>query len=176
LWNLFVETLFLDRLFPTSRFFGGHRELYKDAATERPVDYVQGSCLVVRREVLEKVGPLDERFFMYFEETDWCYRIKKRGGEVWIVPSAGVVHLGGDATGHFDERRLVYYYQSLLRFFDKHHTLWKRGAVRILVVVRSLIRIVSWGTVGLLRPKLRAAACSSCRGYLRIALNPGGTE
>jgi GT2 family glycosyltransferase len=155
LWNILVETFFLDRVFPSSRVFGRHMELYEDPVQARHVDYVQGSCLMIRRDVVRKVGALDESYFMYFEETDLCYRIKQAGGEVWIVPSAGVVHLGGDTTGHFDERRVVFYHKSLLRFFDKHHTLSGRIAVRILVFVRSLIRIFSWCIVGIVKPAPR---------------------
>lgn len=173
LWNLLAETLYLDRIFPSTRLFGGHRELYKNPSQPRAVDYVQGACLMVRREVLETVGTLDEGFFMYFEETDWCYRIGQAGGEVWIVPSAGVIHFGGDTTGHYDERRLVLYHRSLLRFFDKHYTVSARIAVRTLVFVRSLVRIASWCIIGLFRPGLRSAARSSCRGYMRVAFSPG---
>ncbi|MCC6396009.1 MAG: glycosyltransferase family 2 protein [Bacteroidetes bacterium] len=168
LWNLAVETLFLDRIFPSSRIFGAHRELFRSSATARPVDYVQGACLMVRREAVEKVGGMDERFFMYFEETDWCYRFKEAGGEVWLVPSAGVVHIGGGTTGHFDEHRLAFYFESLLRFYDKHHGAIPRAAVRVLVLLRSLSRIPVWILIGIAKPQLRAAARSSCRGYARV--------
>ena len=168
LWNLTVETLFLDRLFASTRLFGAHRELFRSSTTSRPVDYVQGACLMVRREAVENVGGLDERFFMYFEETDWCFRFKQAGGEVWLVPSAGVIHFGGGSTGHFDEQRLVYYFESLLRFYDKHHGAIGRAAVRILVFLRSASRIPIWILTGVVRPRLRAAARSSCRGYARV--------
>ncbi|MBP1658293.1 MAG: hypothetical protein H6Q31_2894 [Bacteroidetes bacterium] len=173
LWNLFVETLYLDRVFPSTRLFGRHREFYEDPLRAHAVDYVQGSCLMLRREVLDSIGKLDEGFFMYFEETDWCYRIGKAGGKVWIVPSAGVIHFGGETAGHYDERRLVFYYRSLLRFFDKHHTVSARIAVRFVVFARSLIRIVSWCIIGMFKPGLRGAAWSSCRGYARVVFGMG---
>jgi hypothetical protein len=173
LWNLFVETLYLDRVFPSTRLFGRHREFYEDPSRAHAVDYVQGSCLMLRREVLDSIGKLDEGFFMYFEETDWCYRIGKAGGKVWIVPSAGVIHFGGETAGHYDERRLVFYYRSLLRFFDKHHTVSARIAVRFVVFARSLIRIVSWCIIGMFKPGLRGAAWSSCRGYARVVFGMG---
>lgn len=177
LWNLAVEMLFLDRLFASTRLFGAHRELFRSSTTARPVDYVQGACLMVRREAVEKAGGLDERFFMYFEETDWCFRFKQAGGEVWLVPTAGVVHFGGGSTGHFDERRLQYYFESLLRFYDKHHGAVGRAAVRVLVFLRSASRIPVWILAGLVRPGLRSAARSSCRGYARVIrslLSSGG--
>ncbi len=166
-WNFLVETLFLDRLFPYSRLFGAHRELYEDYSKPRAVDYVQGSCLVVRKEVIEKVGVLDERFFMYFEETDWCYRIKQAGGAIMFLPSAEVVHFGGGEAGHYNERRLLQYHQSLLKFYRKHYSLKRLFWLKVILSVRSFIRIIVLSLMALGRPKLRQAALSSVKGYAK---------
>ncbi len=169
LWNLFVESLFLDRLFPESRMFGSHRELYADMHSPRQVDFVQGSCLLVRRSAIEAVGGLDESFFMYFEETDWCKRIRQSGGQVWIVPAARVVHFGGDAFAHYDERRLVNYHVSLFRYFRKHAPRWEGLLVRAIIAFRSLIRLMLWTAIALMsRGTVRVKALSSVKGYLRI--------
>ncbi len=167
IWNILVEALFLDRMFPTSRLFGRHRELYLDPKVPRQVDYVQGSCLLVRTSVLPRVGLLDEDFFMYFEETDWCFRIKEAGGMVWVCPNAEVVHIGGGTEGHYDEARLVHYHRGLLRFFAKHYPGWQGLLVRPVLAVRSLVRLVLWCSVALVKPRLRAEARSGIRGYLR---------
>jgi GT2 family glycosyltransferase len=167
LWNMLSETLFLDRLFPRTRIFGAHRRLYEDPAAAREADFVQGSALMVRREVLDKVGGLDERFFLYFEETDWCFRIRKAGGKVMICPEAEVVHLGGGEFGHYDERRLLAYHRSLLAYFAKHRSLPARAALRVLLFARSLIRLGVWSGWALLRPGDRAKALSCARGYAK---------
>jgi len=168
-WNLFVEALFLDRLFPMTRLFGSHRELYEDPQRARRVDFVQGSCLMVRREdVLEKVGLLDERFFMYFEETDWCRRIGDAGGEVWYVPQAEVVHFGGGEFGHYDERRLLAYHRSLFLFFAKHAGAGKNEVLRVIVAVRTMVRLLVWGMAGVVRPSKRGRAWNAARGYWRV--------
>lgn len=170
-WNILVEALYLDRMFPRSRIFGRHRELFADASMPRKVDFVQGSCLIVRtHKVLPLVGYLDEQYFMYFEETDWCFRIKKAGGEIWICPEARVVHHGGGEEGHFDEKRVVYYHQGLFRYLRKHSTPLARIAVRAVVLLRSLIRILSWLIIMVIRPSVRAKASSTLRGYLRVLL------
>jgi len=166
-WNILVESVFLDRLFPKSRLLGAHKQTYEPRQEPRAVDYVQGACLMVKSKAIEKVGLLDERFFMYFEEVDWCYRIKKAGGEVWYYPMASVVHLGGDEFGHFDERRLVYYYLSLLLFYRKHYQTYRLFLLRCLLIMRSLIRIIVWGTVSIVRPSDRSVARSSQMGYVR---------
>ncbi len=168
LWNLFVESFFLDRLFPRSRIFGRHRELYEDPGRSRPVDFVQGSCLIVRREAVEAVGVLDEEFFMYFEETDWCYRMKKAGGTVYYTPDGEVVHLGGGVMGHYDESRLVHFHRSLLRFYRKHSTAAAGLILRAILFVRSIIRVALWGAIAAFRPSVRARAASSVRGYARV--------
>jgi len=168
LWNLFVEAFFIDRLLPHSRLFGRHRELYENPDLPRPVDYAQGSCLLVRREIIGSVGVLDESFFMYFEETDWCKRMKKAGGEVWYVPAARVVHFGGGAFGHYDEKRLVAYHRSLLHFFDKHHPGWQRIPLRGILAVRSLVRLGVWGVLSLLtRRERQGRSRSALRGYAK---------
>jgi GT2 family glycosyltransferase len=167
-WNLLWETLFLDRLLPHSRLFGSHTERYRDPAVSRPVDYVQGSCLMVRRDGIRQVGLLDEGFFMYFEETDWCFRMKQAGGEVCYVPTDPVIHFGGGEFGHYDERRLVHYHESLLRFYGKHYGFLRELAARAILLVRSLIRTFVWGIVWLVSSGRRATALSSVRGYLRV--------
>ncbi|MBM2840614.1 MAG: hypothetical protein HW412_1142 [Bacteroidetes bacterium] len=161
------EALFFDRLFPRSKLFGRHKELYEDPGRVREVDYLQGSCLMVRTEAIGIIGDLDEQFFMYFEETDWCYRMKQAGGKVLYCPTATVVHFGGNGPGHFDEHRLVYYHRSLLLFYRKHFTPGKAVVLRFLLVIRSLLRIILWGGTGVLRPALRHSAISSARGYAR---------
>lgn len=167
-WNILCEALFLDRVFPQSRVFGRHKELFEEMSGPRAVDYVQGACLIVRREVFEKLGGLDETFFMYFEETDWCYRMKKQGGEVYLVPGAEVTHLGGGDIGHYDKRRLVYYHQSLLLFYRKHYSWPSSLMVRGIILLRSFIRIIVWTAVAIRKPGVRSSALSSIRGYLHI--------
>ncbi|WP_334110986.1 glycosyltransferase family 2 protein, partial [Thermodesulfitimonas autotrophica] len=89
--NLLFETFFLDRLFPKSRLFGAHKLSFWDRREPAPVDWVMGACVAVRREAGNKVGWLDEDFFMYFEETDFCWRLRAAGYKVYYVPAAEVV-------------------------------------------------------------------------------------
>ncbi len=168
-WNLLVEAMFLDRLFPGTHLFGSHRELYRMDAGPRQVDYTQGSCLIVRKDAVERsVGLIDEGYFMYFEETDWCYRMRKAGGEVWIVPEARVVHRGGGTTGHYDERRILHYHRSLFRYISKNADARTAFAVRAVIVLRCLLRLFLWSVIAIVRPSLRAQASSATRGYRRV--------
>ncbi len=89
-------------------------------------DWVSGASLMVRREVLDDIGLLDEQYFLYYEETDFCLRARQAGWECWSVPASRVVHLGGQATGILhgrgeDRPRPAYWFQSRTRFFVKHY-------------------------------------------------------
>lgn len=166
-WNFFSESFFLDRFFPRSRLFGRHKSLYEDFSKPFSVDFVQGSCLMVRRSVLDSVGLLDESYFMYFEETDLCYRIKNAGYDIHFVPSASITHFGGGEEGHFTERRLLHYHRSLFLFYRKNHGPASRIAVRFVIALRSLIRIGAWSLTALLRPDMRHKAGSIIIGYCK---------
>jgi N-acetylglucosaminyl-diphospho-decaprenol L-rhamnosyltransferase len=87
-----------------------------------PIDHPLGACIMTRPAVIEQVGLLDERFFMYVEEVDWCYRVRKAGWAIWQDPRARVIHVGGAATSQFRSRMLIALYESRLRFFRKHYS------------------------------------------------------
>jgi GT2 family glycosyltransferase len=167
-WNILVETFFLDRLFPNSTLFGRHKEYYHDSAKPRKVDYLQGSCLIVRSDAIHTIGGMDENFFMYFEETDWCFRMKDAGGEVMYAPVGKVVHYGGGEFAHYDKQRLVHYHRSLLLFYRKHYSIISGLSLRLILVVRSVVRIILWAIMLLLKPGSRAQILSSVGGYIGV--------
>ena len=90
------------------------------------VDWVSGAALMIRREVIEQIGLLDEGYFMYYEEVDYCRRAKVADWEVWHVPQAEIVHLEGAASGVKEPRkpRPRYWYESRRRYFENIHGRW----------------------------------------------------
>lgn len=95
------------------------------SASACPTDWVSGASLMVRREVLQTIGPLDDDYFMYFEEVDFCRRAAAAGWPSWYVPSASVVHLAGQSTGVDDprvprKRRPRYWFDARRRYFLIH--------------------------------------------------------
>ncbi len=89
-------------------------------------DWVSGACMLVRREVIEQIGLLDDGYFMYYEEVDFCRRAARAGWERWYEPAARVVHLVGQSSGVTDAtrapRRLpAYWFESRTRYFNKNH-------------------------------------------------------
>jgi len=95
--KLLAMTGLADR-FPSSRFFGRCNRTWADPSVPAQVDWVGGAYMIVRREVLERVGYFDERFFLYFEEIDLCRRIKAAGYEIWFWPDVAITHIGGAST------------------------------------------------------------------------------
>jgi GT2 family glycosyltransferase len=117
LWGLATEYLFLRKLAPRSRrlnplYVGGF-----DHESVREADYLYGACLLVRRAAVDQVGGLDEDFFMFSEETEWCYRFRAAGWSVVFAPVADVVHVGGATHGGRLFRENV---RGHLRFLAKH--------------------------------------------------------
>ena len=117
-------------------------------------DWVSGASLIVRREVFEQIGLLDEGYFLYFEEVDFCSRAQKAGWKIWFVPESRVIHFEGASTGIQDmaRRRAQYWYDSRRRYFVKHSgvlgliladTLWAIG--RASLVLRRALRLGSGG-------------------------------
>jgi len=93
------------------------------------VDWVTGAALLTRHVILELVGGLDENFFMYSEELDWCRRAKEAGWHVVYLPMAKVVHHGGKSSEQVEAQRHIYFQASKVRYFRKHH-----GATTALVL------------------------------------------
>lgn len=91
-WNALTYYLKLEKLFPKFRWFSGYHQLYKDLNTIHEVDCISGAFFLVRREVIDAVGMLDESYFMYGEDIDWAYRIKEAGWKIWYNPTVTTLH------------------------------------------------------------------------------------
>lgn len=100
----------------------GRYSAHQYASGPFPIDHPLGACMIVRRQVVDQVGLLDEGFFMYAEEIDWCMRIKRAGWEVWHVPDAHIIHHGGRSTQQFRHRMFVELHRSRARLFAKHRS------------------------------------------------------
>lgn len=106
-----------------SRLFARHRVSPPLRDHAHVCDWVSGASMLIRRRVVDAVGGLDEGFFLYFEEVDFCTRARHAGWQVWFEPASHVVHLEGAATGiqAVAKRRPRFWYDSRRRYFVKHH-------------------------------------------------------
>jgi lipopolysaccharide/colanic/teichoic acid biosynthesis glycosyltransferase len=117
---LILRRTFLGKVFPNARAARDHLMLDYDHATPRKVDWLLGACLLVRREAVESVGLMDERFFLYFEDVDWCYRMKQEGWAVYYYPDAIVVHsYARDSAQKVINRSFIAHLASLIRYYEK---------------------------------------------------------
>jgi GT2 family glycosyltransferase len=114
------KMLGLSRLFPRHRRFGRYYLSYLDEMATTDVDSVVGAFLLVRRDVIERVGLLDERFFMYCEDEDWCWRAKQAGWRVVYYPGAVVRHCRGSSTAKHPFRMAYHLHRSYFLYHRKN--------------------------------------------------------
>ena len=117
------------------------------------VENISGACLMLRRQAIDQVGLLDEHFFMYFEDMDYCLRLRAAGWKLYYVPSAEIVHLVGQSSGGRMRDYSLHSYRSLFYLYRKHYSRWTEFLVRFLVLLASalrwtynLARALSWGS------------------------------
>ncbi len=106
------------------------------------VESVIGACLMIRSEAIKQVGKLDEDYFFFLEETDWCYRMWKTGWKVYHIPSAEVIHLGGQSKKMAPWQSQVEYCRSLYIFFRKNRSIVSYRIFRILYLVKIILNLV----------------------------------
>ena len=118
--TLLLRRTVLGRIFPDNRSVPLHLMQDFDHKSSRPVDWVLGGCLLVRRSAMERVGPMDERFFLYFEDVDWCFRMWQAGFEVQYTPDARFEHhhRRDSARGRFNKSFWLHL-GSLISFYEK---------------------------------------------------------
>jgi hypothetical protein len=145
-WVAFTKIFGLAALFPASRIFGRYNLTFLSEDETYPVDAVSGSFMMVRREAYVTVGGLDEDFFMYGEDLDWCYRIAAAGFKVYYVHTTKIIHFKGESTRRSDIDEIRVFYQAMQLFVRKH---FNRSRIILLFL-----------TLGIL---LRASAASLAR-------------
>jgi GT2 family glycosyltransferase len=147
LWNLFCEMTFLYRAFPNSRLFGRYYMSYFNYAEAGQVGWLSGAFFLIHRDVIEKIGLLDEQFFMYSEEMDYCLRAARAGFETWYTPSATVVH-HWLTVNKVTSRGLAWVLLSQLLYFEKHFSGFRRFAMKALRVSGIVLRLLIYPIVG----------------------------
>jgi GT2 family glycosyltransferase len=150
LLNDFLTISGLASQYPLSRFFGRSDRTWADPGEPAEVDWVPGAFSIIRREVLDRIGFFDERFFLYYEEVDLCQRIRKAGHSIWYWPDVMVIHLGGESSKTVDHLHLssagsqltLWRMRSALLYYRKHHGRWGAWHARALETLWQRIR--SW--------------------------------
>ena len=164
--NMMLLSSYLYKLLPRSRFFGRERMTWWDRSDTHEVDVVTGCFMLVRREAIEQIGMMDEQFFMYGEETDWCYRFKQAGWKMMFTPDAEIIHLGGQSTAQKSADMTVRLRLSILRFIRKHHGWLAYEIARFLTVLFFAVRVPFWTFLRLFARERRKQSVTKMRAYL----------
>jgi hypothetical protein len=136
-----VEYLQLKRFFPTHKIFGREHMTYWKYDDIRVVDWITGCSFMMRREILENMGYLDENYFMYAEECDLCYRIKKKKMKTVYFPQASIIHYGGQSSFTENYKKvhskiiIEYLFKSRYYFFKKNYGREMEFLLRILDII-----------------------------------------
>jgi len=142
--NLLLSSSYLYKLFPGSRFFGRERMSWWDRNDVREIEVATGCFMLVRREAINTVGLMDERFFMYAEETDWCYRFKRAGYKLMFTPDVKIIHLGAASSNQVRPQMIMQWRISALLYFRKHKNLLTYGMAWVLINLFFLTRVPYW--------------------------------
>jgi len=144
-----------------------HEELF--ARNARSVDWVSGAFLMVRRSVMDRIGMLDERMFLFFEDIDWCTRARKAGWQVLYNPQVRVIHLGGKSIRQNTRQSRLEYRRSQLLFYRTHHGAGPdTQALRLYFLARALHALLEAGFKA--QPKDRTRNLQMSHTLLRLAL------
>jgi N-acetylglucosaminyl-diphospho-decaprenol L-rhamnosyltransferase len=137
---------------PRNRFTRRYRQLDADPAAARAVDWVSGAAVWLRRDALDDVGGWDERYFMYLEDVDLCWRLRRAGWDVTYEPDGAVQHVQGASTARRPYRMLLEHHRSAWRFAQRRLTGWRRLLLPFTAVFLAFRLLVAVGARWLARP------------------------
>lgn len=156
--DLFSELFGLYKLFPGSRLFGRGRLDWAQCDKERDVDVIAGMFMLVRRTAIEEIGLMDEAFFLYYEETDWCYRLARFGWRRVFLPFAWIRHRegGGKSAAQISRRMYVQKQKSALVYFRKNEGVGSWILVKGMYIASSVFRALYWLALWIINGEVRA--------------------
>ncbi len=169
--NMLLSSTYLYKLFPKSKFFGRERMTWWDRSDVREVDVVTGCFMLVRQDAIKKVGSMDEQFFIYGEETDWCYRFKQANWKILFAPGAEIIHLGGQSAKKRATTMVVQLRKSILQFMKKHRGPLIYRIACLLTVIFLAVRLPIWSVVALFQPAQSSEAAIKKRAYCTGIVN-----
>jgi GT2 family glycosyltransferase len=159
-WRMF----YLDKLIP----YGVYDMKKWDMEQPREVDVLMGASMLLRKEVLEKVGLLDEGYFMYSEEVDLCFRLQKAGWHLYWVPQSQVIHYWGQSAKQVLAKMFLQLYRGKLRFFRKHYSGFTVLLYKIVLGSAALFRLALMPLVWLRNSERRDDQLHMARHYGRL--------
>ncbi len=146
-WVAFTKLLGLAKIFPQSKLFGQYNLTHRDPDEAYAVEAISGSCMFIRKEALDEVGMLDETFFMYGEDLDWCFRFGSAGWKVFYTPTTSIIHYKGESSKVASWDTNTHFYRAMDIFAKKHFSSSSRFPLHWLlrggIFVRYLVSLIS---------------------------------
>ncbi|OGD84767.1 hypothetical protein A2696_00365, partial [Candidatus Curtissbacteria bacterium RIFCSPHIGHO2_01_FULL_41_13] len=115
---------------------------------DQNVDWVTAAAILVPTVVINKVGGLDEKIFMYGEEVEWCYRIKKAGFEIYFTPATKIIHIGRGSSNQIPTSAFIGEYKAVIYFYQKHKGRFSLQMARFFLKIGALLRIAVFSILG----------------------------
>jgi GT2 family glycosyltransferase len=142
--SAFWHLSYADKLFPKAPRIGAYMMGSFDHRSDADVDQPQGAALLFDRALLEEIGALDERFFLYFEEVDSCRRVLQTGRRIRFLATPQVQHLGGRSADQVWGRAIHHFFESMIRYYRKAYGPWSANAVKTMVIGGAALRMGAW--------------------------------
>lgn len=143
IWNNLCQALALNHLFPKSRFFSGPFMNYWAYNTVRKVDSIGGMFWMVRRQAIDEVGLLDENFFLYGEDIDWCRRFHEAGWDVVFYPEAQAIHIGGASSSNAPIKFYIEMQKADVQYWGKYHGRFGEAAYKMIILLHQTLRMIA---------------------------------
>lgn len=177
--GLMSAALFLPRLFPRNRWLGYEDLTWWDHATEREVEVLNGCFILVRMAAIREAGVFDEDFWLYAEETDWCYRMKQAGWQVRFTDRAEIIHYGGASSKQHSGWILHQLWGAKLQFIRKHRSTGYYvlccAALGLRFTVRMILFTLAAILTGGMSAKYRERAITCASGLGKLITRGGGS-
>ncbi|AGA91755.1 putative glycosyltransferase [Thioflavicoccus mobilis 8321] len=162
--RLFYMTIGLDRL----PFFDTYLLRYWPRDSEREVDVISGCYFLTTRKTLNEIGGLDEDFFFFGEETDWCLRARKRGYKLLFSPVGDIIHHGGGSVKKLNYKRDVMLSNATIRLHKKHSGEIAAFLAYIALIIFNFSRMLAWSYLCLFRRKEKRTGCIKANHFRRV--------
>jgi GT2 family glycosyltransferase len=164
--TLWRELLFMLHLKSLHKDFSKIRENLEP----RKVETIGGACILIRREVLNQIGLLDEQFFLYSEEIDLCRRILESGREIYWAPMAKLIHYGGESSKQAERQTFIELFRSKVVYFRKHFGSWGSASYKFILLFTTLLRLAFIPAMIFFHPSSRRQFRALNRNYRALLM------
>jgi len=164
--NMLLSATYLYKIFPRNRFLGRENMTWWDFSDVREVETICGCFSLVRKEAIKQIGLMDETYYVYGDDPDWCYRFRKNGWKILFTPEPEIIHYGGQTTKQMTIRFKLQLFGSKLIFVKLHRSKLEFLVACFLTAMFSLLRIPYWFAMATLCKHKRKTSIQNVKTYL----------